>query len=82
MVCKSIQSKLRIFSLRIINLSLYIFFFLIHGEKLLLKVMHYNIALLPKKVLITLLSYVLWHVMCYVTFELLLKIWAGHACLF
>ncbi len=40
--------------------------------KLLLKVMHYNVALLHKKV-ITLLIYVLWKVMRYVTFELLFK---------
>ncbi len=39
--------------------------------KLLLKVMHYNIALLPKKLQITLLSYFLWKVMHYVTFTLL-----------
>ncbi len=30
--------------------------------------MHYNIALLPKKQLITLLSYFLWKVMRYITF--------------
>ncbi len=35
--------------------------------KLLLKVMHYNITI------ITLLSYFLWKVMCYVTFALLFK---------
>ncbi len=40
--------------------------------KLLLKVMHYNIALFPKKV-ITLLSYFLWKVMRYITFALLFK---------
>ncbi len=39
--------------------------------KLLLKVMHYNIALLPKKLLITLLIYFLWKVMRYITFALL-----------
>ncbi len=39
--------------------------------KLLLKVMHYNIALLPKKVTITFLIYFLWKVMRYVTFALL-----------
>ncbi len=42
--------------------------------KLLLQVMHYNIALLPKQFKVTtLLSYFLWKVMCYVTFELLFK---------
>ncbi len=35
--------------------------------------MHYNIALLPKKYLITLLSYIVWKVMRYVTFALLFK---------
>ncbi len=39
--------------------------------KLLLKVMHYNIALLSKKLLITLLSYFVWKVMRYITFALL-----------
>ncbi len=41
--------------------------------KLLLKVVHYNIALLPKVKKNTLLSYFLWIVMHYVTFELLFK---------
>ncbi len=35
--------------------------------------MHYNIALLPKKLLITLLGYILWKVIRYVTFALLLS---------
>ncbi len=35
--------------------------------------MHYNIALLTKKVLIMLLSYFLWKVMRYITFALLFK---------
>ncbi len=36
--------------------------------------MHYNIALLPKKVeIITLLSYFLWKAMRYITFVLLFK---------
>ncbi len=38
--------------------------------KLLLKVMHYNIALLPKKVT-NYISYFLWKVMGYITFALL-----------
>ncbi len=33
--------------------------------KILLKVMHYNVALLPKELLIMLLSYFLWKVMHY-----------------
>ncbi len=41
--------------------------------KLLLKVMHYIIALRPKKVLIMFLSYFLWKVSPYVTFQLLFK---------
>ncbi len=46
--------------------------------KLLLKIMHYNIALPLKKQLIVLLSYLLWKVMhCF-----FLKPWAGLACLF
>ncbi len=47
-----------------------IFFFFTSGQcwgKLLLKVMHYNIALLPKK-LTNYVSYFLWKVMRYVTF--------------
>ncbi len=51
--------------------------FMLHNQcwgKLLLKVMHYNIVLLPKKkLLITLLSYFLWNVMRYVTFAFLFK---------
>ncbi len=35
--------------------------------------MRYNIALLPKKLLITLLSYFKWKVLRYVTFVLLFK---------
>ncbi len=40
--------------------------------KLLLKVRHYNIEVLPKKVT-NYVSYFLWKVMRYVTFELLFK---------
>ncbi len=36
--------------------------------KLLLKVMHYNIALLPKKATNYVLSYFLWKVMRFITF--------------
>jgi len=50
--------------------------------KLLLKVMHYNIALLPKKKK-NRVSYFLWKVIRYVTFALLSLIWAGlFLCLF
>ncbi len=35
--------------------------------------MHYNIALLPIKLLIKLLSYILWKEMRYITFALLFK---------
>ncbi len=40
------------------------------GQSYSLKVMHYNIALLPKKVTNYILSYFLRKVMCYMTFEI------------
>ncbi len=55
----------------------FISYYLIIGHqcrgKLVLKVMRYNIALLPKKLLITLLSYFKWKVPRYVTLALLFK---------
>ncbi len=52
--------------------------------KLLLKVMHYNIALLHKKVTncVTYCSYFLWKVMHYIAFVLLFDTWAGFVYLF
>ncbi len=48
--------------------------------KLLLKVMHYNIALLPKKVTNYVTWLLSWKVKCYVTFALILNL--GWTCLF
>ncbi len=41
-------------------------------RKLFFKVMHYNIALLPKKVT-NFISYYFWKIMCYITIEILFK---------
>ncbi len=42
------------------------------GESNFFKVMHYNIALLPKKVT-NFISYYLWKIMHYITIEILFK---------